>query len=182
MCIRDRDYTLQIAKGTASDPEAYRNALSGGSLPEIQLNPLEWDQRHTVNATVGYNSKRYGINFVGRYGSGLPFTPRRSEDITSLLTNADNKPPNFTVDMKSYYRMKMAGASWEFFLRIQNLFDTLNEVNVFNDTGRAGFTTDEARVKALNIATPVNSVHEYYTNATHFAEPRRVEVGVRVSL
>jgi len=176
------DYTLQIAKGTASDPEAYRNALSGGSLPEIQLNPLEWDQRHTVNATVGYNSKHYGINFIGRYGSGLPFTPRRSEDITSLLTNADNKPPNFTVDVKSYYRMKMAGASWEFFLRIQNLFDTLNEVNVFNDTGRAGFTTDEARVKALNVPTPVNSVHEYFTNATHFAEPRRVEVGVRVSL
>jgi len=176
------DYTLQIATGTASDPNAYRNAIAGGSAPEIQLNPLDWDQRHTVNASLGYNSKTYGINFLAKYGSGLPYTPRRSEDITSLLTNTEKKPANLTVDLNSYYRRKMFGGEWEFFLRIKNLFDALNETGVFDDTGRAGFTTDEARVKALNIKTPVNSVHEYFVDATHYSEPRRIEMGVRVSL
>ncbi len=176
------DYTLQIATGTASDPQAYRNAIAGGSAPEIQLNPLDWDQRHTVNATIGYNSPRGGINFIAKYGSGLPYTPRRSADITSLLTNSEIKPANFTVDVNTYFRRRLLGVNWEFFLRIKNLFDTLNEVNVFNDTGRAGFTTDEARVEALNIKTPVNSVHEYFVNATHYAEPRRVEIGMRVGL
>ena len=176
------DYTLQIARGTASDPEAYRNAISGGSEPEIQLNPLDWDQRHTINATVGYNTKVYGINFIGRYGSGLPYTPRLTEDITSLLTNAGVKPATFSIDTRGYYRTKFAGLSGEIYLRILNLLDNLNEVNVYNDTGRAGFTTDEERVEMLNIDTPVNSVHEYYTNSTHYSEPRRIEIGLRISL
>lgn len=176
------DYTFQIAKGTASDPNAYRNAISGGAEPEVQLNPLAWDQRHTVNATLGYNTRQYGINFIGRYGSGLPYTPRRSEDITSLLTNADVKPPTFRVDVRGFYRLYLRKFESEVFLRILNLFDTLNEVNVYNDTGRAGFTTDEERVEAINIKTPVNSVNEYFTNPTHYAEPRRIEIGVRVSL
>jgi len=176
------DYTLQIARGTASDPEAYRNAISGGSEPEIQLNPLDWDQRHTINATVGYNTKVYGINFIGRYGSGLPYTPRLTEDITSLLTNAGVKPATFSIDTRGYYRTKFAGLNGEIYLRILNLLDNLNEVNVYNDTGRAGFTTDEERVEMLNIDTPVNSVHEYYTNSTHYSEPRRIEIGLRISL
>ena len=176
------DYTLQIARGTASDPEAYRNAISGGSEPEIQLNPLDWDQRHTINATVGYNTKVYGINFIGRYGSGLPYTPRLTEDITSLLTNAGVKTATFSIDTRGYYRTKFAGLSGEIYLRILNLLDNLNEVNVYNDTGRAGFTTDEERVEMLNIDTPVNSVHEYYTNSTHYSEPRRIEIGLRISL
>jgi outer membrane receptor protein involved in Fe transport len=177
------DYTLQIAKGTASDPEAYRNAISGGNQPEIQLNPLDWDQRHTINGTVGYNHKNYGINFIGRWGSGLPYTPQSSEDITSLLTNAGTKPPTLTIDAKSYYRFTLSGRySVELFIRIQNLFDKLNEVNVYDETGRAGFTTDEARVEALNIKTPINSVHEWFTDPTYYSEPRRVEIGMRISI
>ncbi|MDD5765487.1 MAG: TonB-dependent receptor [Candidatus Marinimicrobia bacterium] len=176
------DYTLQIAKGTASDPEAYRNAVAGGSEPEIQLNPLSWDQRHTVNVTIGYNAQNYGINFIGRYGSGLPFTPQKSEDITSLLTNADSKPATYTVDMKAFYRVKFGKFDGEFFVRVQNLFDRLNETNVYDETGRAGFTTDEARVIALGVKTPVNSIHEYFVNPTYYSEPRRIEVGMRISL
>ncbi len=34
------DYTYQVAKGSASDPQEARNAVAGGSLPEVQLTPL----------------------------------------------------------------------------------------------------------------------------------------------
>jgi len=176
------DYTYQVAKGTASDPEAYRNATTSGAEPEIQLNPLDWDQRHTINVSAGYNTNRYSVGIIGQYGSGLPYTPRSSEDITSLLTNAGKKPATFNVDLRTSYRVNFFGTNAEFFMRIKNLFDTLNEVNVYDDTGRAGFTTDEERVKALNIKTPVNSVDEYYTNSTHYSEPRRVEFGLRISI
>lgn len=177
------DYTLQIAMGTASDPEAYRNAVAGGTEPEVQLNPLSWDQRHTVNGTVGYNAKNYGINFIGRWGSGLPYTPQSSEDITSLSTNSDTKPATFTVDSRMYYRFTLSGKfPMEIYLRIQNLFDTLNETNVYDETGRAGFTTDEARIEALNVSTPINSIHEWFTNSTYYSEPRRIELGMRISL
>lgn len=176
------DYTYQVAKGTASDPEAFRNALTGGADPEIQLNPLDWDQRHTINTSLGLNTDLYGVSFIGQYGSGLPYTPRRSKDITSLLTNADKKPATFTVDMRGYYKINLFGLQSEVFLRVLNLFDRLNEVGVYDDTGRAGFTTDEERIEALNIRTPVNSVHEYFIDPTHYSEPRRIEFGLRIDI
>jgi hypothetical protein len=63
------------------------------------------------------------------------------------------------------------------FLRIFNLFDTLNEVDVYNDTGRAGFTTDLERNRASNPPQNVNSIDEWYVNITHYSEPRRIEFG-----
>ncbi|MEA3500678.1 MAG: TonB-dependent receptor [Candidatus Marinimicrobia bacterium] len=174
------DYTFQIAKGTASDPAAYRNAVTGGSQPEIFLNPLDWDQRHTINLITGFNSKTYGFNFISRFGSGLPYTPRSTIDITSLSTNSQSKPSTFNVDVRAYYKIKLMGLKTELFCRINNLFDIKNETSVYDDTGRAGFTTDEERVEALNVPTPVNSIHEYYTNATHYSEPRRIEMGIKI--
>ncbi len=176
------DYTFQIAEGTASDPYAYMNAISGGSDPEIQLLPLAWDQRHTVNVVGGYNAAFWGVNAVANYGSGLPYTPRASEDITSLLENAETKPASFSLDVRGYYRIRVAGMQPELFLRITNLLDRLNEVGVYDDTGRAGFTGDLERVENLNLATPVNSIAEYFTNPYHYSEPRRIEIGVRINL
>lgn len=176
------DYTFQIAEGTASDPYAYMNAIAGGSDPEVQLQPLAWDQRHTVNVTGGYNTAFWGVNAIANYGSGLPYTPRASEDITSLLENSDTKPATFNVDVRGYYKIVFAGIEPELFIRITNLLDRLNEYGVFNDTGRAGFTGDQERVEALNVATPVNSIAEYYTIAGHYSEPRRIEIGMRISL
>lgn len=176
------DYTFQIAEGTASDPYAYMNAIAGGSDPEVQLLPLAWDQRHTVNVVGGYNTAFWGLNAVANYGSGLPYTPRTSEDITSLLENSDTKPATFNVDLRAYYRIRFAGLEPEFFIRITNLLDRLNEVAVFNDTGRAGFTGEQERVEALNVATPVNSIAEYFTIPYHYSEPRRIEIGMRINL
>ncbi len=173
------DYTFQIASGTASDPNAYRDAISGGNKPEIQLLPLSWDQRHTVNLTTGYNVKNYGFTFIGRYGSGLPYTPRSSQDITSLLTNSQTKPMTLNLDVRGYITLR---SKVELFFRVKNLFDRLNETGVYDDTGRAGFTTELERVEALNIPTPVNSIRQYFTNPTYYSEPRRIEIGMRVKI
>ncbi len=174
------DYTFQIAKGTASDPSAYMNAVAGGSQPEIFLNPLDWDQRHTINFITGFNSKNYGFNLISRFGSGLPYSPRRNVDITSLSTNSQSKPSTFNTDVRGYYKTKLLNFDTELFLRINNLFDNMNETGVYDDTGRAGFTTDQERVEALNVPTPVNSINEYYTNSTQYSEPRRIELGIRI--
>jgi len=177
------DYTFQIVKGTASDPDAYRNALIGGAEPEIQMKPLDWDQRHTVNATLGYNSYQgYGINLIGRYGSGLPYTPRLSKDITSLLTNSEKKQGTFNLDLHAYWQLSIFGLEPELFIRIKNVLDRKNELIVFNDTGRAGFTMDIDRVKATNVPTPINTIEEYFLDPGFYSEPRRIEFGLRINL
>jgi len=171
------DYTFQIAKGTASDPNQARNALAGGALPEVQLAPLSWDQRHTVNGTLGYNRPTWGISFIGRLGSGQPYTPRQGADVATIRENSQNKPTFWSVDTRLFKDFRFFQKRFSVFLRVFNLFDTLNEVNVYNDTGRAGFTTDLERNRASNPAQNTNTIDEWYVNITHYSEPRRIEFG-----
>ena len=172
------DYTFQIAKGSASDPSESRNALAGGSLPEVQLTPLAWDQRHTANATLTYFNNGWGGSLIAQYGSGYPYTPRRSEDITSLLTNSQFKPSTLNVDVRLHREIKIAGFKSTIFLRVFNLFDTKNETSVYDDTGRAGFTTDEERLRKTGTKEIVNTLSDWFTNASNYSEPRRIELGL----
>jgi outer membrane receptor for ferrienterochelin and colicin len=176
------DYTFQIVKGSNSDPEAARNALAGGKLPEIQLTSLDWDQRHTINASVSYSAKTYGGSVVLQWGSGLPFTPRASQDITTLLTNNQLKPNTINVDLKVYKDFRFGKYALTVFGKVYNLFDALNEIDVYKDTGSAGFTTDEQRDLKNNPPEFINTVRQWYTNPSYYSEPRRVEVGVTLGL
>ncbi|HAL56686.1 MAG TPA: hypothetical protein DCP63_09470 [Bacteroidetes bacterium] len=172
------DYTYQVAHGSASDPREARNAVAGGALPEVQLVPLGWDQRHTLNTTVSYTAAEWGVSFISQYGSGTPYTPRRSEDVTALLTNSQTKPQFFTIDGRAHYELKWDPMRFVVFVRVFNLLDTRNEVGVFDDTGRAGFTTDEDRTRRINPAQLVNSIEEYFRIPTFYSEPRRMEFGL----
>ena len=175
------DYTYQIAKGTNSNPEEARNALAGGALPEVQMVPLGWDQRHTVNVSVSYNADTWGASLIGQYGSGMPFTPRKTEDISSLLTNSQKKPQTYNVDLRAYKDFKISNYNLQVFLRIFNLLDTLNEYGVFDDTGRANTTMDIQRAKNQNTPEYVNTIDDYYTLPYFYSEPRRIEIGFSFS-
>ena len=174
------DYTFQIARGTASDPYAAQQAAARGDLPEVQLTPLSWDQRHTVNASVSYAGPSYGGSFILQYGSGMPYTPRRSIDITSLITNSQLKPSTVNADMRLYKTLSLGTLDFVLFMRIFNLFDTMNEIGVFDDTGRAGYTTDLERVRGQNTPEYINSIEQYFTIPTFYSEPRRIELGLNI--
>jgi len=174
------DYTYQVARGSASDPQEARNAKAGGALPEVQLVPLGWDQRHTLNATASYSSTNWGVSFIGQYGTGTPYTPRRSADVTTMLTNSQTKPEFFDLDGQAFYAVSLDRLRFVLFLRVFNLFDIRNETGVYDDTGRAGFTTDEARTLSINPLQAVNTVQEWYRIPTFYSEPRRVEFGLNI--
>ena len=96
------DYTFQQAKGTASDPfDAYNSSLSN-QFAEIYIIPLNWDQRHTVNATFYYDSKNWGLGLIGKIGSGQPYTPFISDNFSTLITNSKTKPMTSNVDLRTY--------------------------------------------------------------------------------
>ncbi len=174
------DYTYQEAEGTDSDPADAQKAVDGGALPEVQLIPLAWDQRHTLNASVSYAAERWGGSVIARFGSGLPYTPRKTEDISSILTNSDTKPQNLNIDLRAFYDFYIDEYKLTAFMRIFNLLDQLNEVNVYDDTGRAGETIDYTRARQTvnSRVRRYNTLDEWFTNATHYSEPRRVELGL----
>ncbi len=174
------DYTYQVAKGSASDPQEARNAVAGGSLPEVQLTPLGWDQRHTLNVTASYAARQWGASVIGKYGSGSPYTPRRSADVTSLLTNSQIKPAFFDVDLNAYYELTFDPLKFVFFARVINVLDIRNELSVYDDTGRAGFTTDQDRTLLTNPRQVVNTVAAWYRRPAYYSEPRRIELGMNL--
>ena len=175
------DYTFQISEGTASNPEDALDAENAGQLPEVQLIPLNWDQRHTVNLSLTYAASTWGGSVIFTYGSGLPYTPQYTSDISTLLTNSGTKPATNNVDIKLYKDFRFAGFGFSLFTRIFNLFDRLNEINVYDDTGRAGETIDKTNAEATNPPEYINTIDEWFTDATHYSEPRRIEFGLMVS-
>ncbi len=176
------DYTFQIAKATNSNPEAARNARAEGRDPEVQLTNVDWDQLHTLNANVSYSRRNWGGSLIFQYGSGQPFTPRAGADVSTLLTNSENKPGFVSLDLRAYYEVPLGGSrKANLFLRVFNLFDTLNEINVFDDTGDGRFTVDEVRARETGFPNVVNTKTDFYTNQTHFSEPRRIEIGMGVN-
>jgi hypothetical protein len=144
------------------------------------MTSLAWDQRHTLNITASYTGSSWGASAIGQYGSGVPYTPRATTDLSSMLTNSQTKPPYFDLDMQGYYQFNLQPVKLVVFVRIFNVFDIRNEVNVFNDSGRAGYTVDE--VQAVQSKTPqyVNSIAQWYTIPTNYSEPRRIEFGMNL--
>tara|TARA_B100000902_G_scaffold78968_1_gene83687 strand:- start:2498 stop:5290 length:2793 start_codon:yes stop_codon:yes gene_type:complete len=169
------DYTYQIAKGSASDPQQARNAIAGGSLPEIQLIPLNWDQRNTINLSMAYDRKNWGLSTIGQFGSGLPYTPLSTEDISSFVLNSGKKPLTWNIDLKGYFIPK---EGITLFLRAQNILDRLNQYNVYDDSGSAEFTRWKKIAESQNTGEPVNTITDWFQNETFYSNPRRIEIGI----
>jgi hypothetical protein len=172
------DYTFQISKGSASDPRQAQEALAGGALPEIQLVPLNWDQTNTLNASVSYNARNWGGSAIAQYGSGLPYTPLSLQDISALVRNSARKPATWNIDLRSYYRLVLGNHGMTFFMRIENLFDHLNQYTVYDDSGVADKTNQIQIAKDQNTIEFINTIDEWYTNETYYSRPRRIEFGV----
>ena len=172
------DYTLQSAVGTASDPFQAQNAISNNQLPEIQIVPLDWDQTHTLNATLGLSKPSLGnLSMIARFGSGLPYTPESSIDISSLLYNSSRKPVTHSVDLRASRDITFNKYKINLFLRIKNLFDHLNENIVYNDSGEAGYTRKLGIAESQNTDEAINTLDDWFNNETFYSNPRRVEIG-----
>ena len=174
------DYTLQSAKGNASDPNRVRNLIASNIQPEVQLIPLDWDQTHTLNVSLNYTDPaQWGGSVLFQYGSGFPYTPNQSMQLSKLLSNSEVKPYTLSVDLKMYYDLMLLNTlKLSVFARVYNLFDTENQLNVYNDSGTADFTIEEYIRHRNNSPEIINSIDVYFRNPTYYSEPRRVELGI----
>ncbi|MCA9739984.1 MAG: carboxypeptidase-like regulatory domain-containing protein [Deferribacteres bacterium] len=171
------NYTFQVAEGTNSDPNAEFSSLQNGNEPTRQITPLDWDQRHTFNAFLNFGKTGWGVNLLGRYGSGLPYTPniqvasRLGQNLSNtLLLNSRRRPSTFSFDIKAYKDIKLGMFKATAFFNIFNVFDRRNEVRVFGTTGKADETLD------------IDLPHDfgYFVRPDHFSEPREVQIGLEL--
>jgi len=175
------DYTFQIAQGNASDPNSVflDYETDPPRQPQTQLAPLDWDRRHSLNVTTTIGELTdYTVTFIGKLGSGLPFTPAFQNQRTGLL-NSETRPTIVTVDMYATKYFDFFDHPLNIFLKVYNLFDARNELDVFTDTGRAGYS-----IEANFSGAPrgINSIQEFYTRPEFYSAPRQVVLGIGVSI
>ena len=170
------DYTYQIAEGNSSDPNAVYWDARANREPEKLLLPLDWDQTHTINGAIqlGYTEK-WGLSLLGRYGTGFPYTPSY-EGIRIARENCERKPARYNIDLRAYYNFKLSDLKLSMFLNIYNLTDRMNELDVYTDTGRAGYSL----IPSPGVIRGVNTLEEYLIRPNFYSAPRYFTVGVSV--
>ena len=157
-------YTYSVAKGKGSSRNLgyltyYRQQ------PEVtESHPLNWDQRHIVSAALDiqlpFNS---AVNFVGRYGSGLPYTPNPRAPIKPAV-NSKRYPATYNVDVLASKRSQIGGLTYTFFADIRNIFNTKNLNNILD-----AVTYDRYGI-------PLTA--QKHTSPFSWSSPRLVMVGV----
>ncbi|MDZ7332701.1 MAG: TonB-dependent receptor [candidate division KSB1 bacterium] len=175
------DYTFQIVEGTNSNPEEEFYSQQGGAEPTKFLTPLDWDQRHTLNANLFVGGNTWGASFISRFNTGQPYTPvsvtatRTGQSILAgLPDNSRNKPNIFTVDFNIYKNVRFRNLNFQLFMKIFNLFDAENPIVVYGDTGRPDYTL-------LLLSQAAQADPTWFDNPSFYSEPRRVQVGTRIS-
>ena len=176
------DYTYSISEGNASDPAAAFYDEQANIEPEKVLVPLDWDQRHTLNATMTYHPiKNSGISVVFSYGSGLPYTTEYIGVRTSFENNA-REPATYNLDMRSYYNFILLNKfQISAHINVYNLFDIRNELTVYNDTGRSNYTLLPTYTPQIS-GPGFNTLDEYLVRPDFYSSPRQVKIGFSLSL
>ncbi len=120
------NYTYSVAKGKGSTRNLgyltyYRQQ------PEVtESHPLAWDQRHVLSGTLDIQLPfDAAINFIGNYGSGLPYTPNPRAPIKPEI-NSKRYPPTYNVDALISKRSRIGGLVYTLFVDIRNIFNTKN--------------------------------------------------------
>ncbi len=178
------DYTYQIAEGDNDDPSAaFFNFLSGRET-DLEVIPLDFDQRHIISSTVTISDPAsWGISLIGRYTTGYPYSPVLLDQNIDELPRSGRKPAQIKLDAHLYKNVQFGAAQFRVFAKIFNALDVMNENYVFDDTGRATYSlSDERNLHATwepGYGLPgVHGLDEWDTRPHYFSSPREVRLGV----
>ncbi len=176
------NYTLQFTRGNADNPLQTFSRAGASKDPVKRLIVMSWDQRHTLNLTVGWHQKRWGFSTTGYYNSGAPYSwapisLSRLADI-NFAPNNDYRPAQLSVDLSANYTFPLGDRrSVKLYFLGFNILDRLNEVFVNPTTGRA--------YTAIVLPSDINShrqdFNDYFDrirNPGQYAAPRYLKFGV----
>jgi outer membrane receptor protein involved in Fe transport len=181
------DYTFQVSEGNDVNADAFFIDLLSGRQNERTIVFLDWDQTHTLNATVAVGHfNDWNVSMIGRIGTGLPYTPFVTDNLIGLRRNSDRKPAQFSVDLLAEKEFSFSNYVFTLFLRVYNLLDNLNERIVYEDTGTAAYTLSEKRGagstvdRYVGVVPGVHSSDDYFNRPQYYREPREVRAGISI--
>lgn len=223
------NYTLSDAEGTGSNETSYLAAVEQSSFPPKTINPLDFAQAHVGSIVLDYRFGRndggpilqeLGANFLLSFNSGHPFTRVNIAglgqvspydagvdymlDTRSRLAaeprGSSTTPWNFNVDFeldKTFRLLDKLGAN--VYMRVTNLFNTRNVINVYQLTGSAeddGFISNPelagpfinaanrgAKYVALYNAINIENGQSYWDSIglQLWGQPRQIFFGIKLT-
>lgn len=186
------DYTFQNAEGSNSNPDEEFGSILDNSEPRRSIIPLNWDQRHTLNASTYTSFRGWGGHILIQYGSGYPYTPFYTSSSLQgqtlanvLIQNSRRKQPTINFDLKLFKNIKIENfANGRVYLTINNLFDTRNEITIWGDTGRSSGTAEQTLAEENDDGNPLrpNTISDYYNHPEWYSNPRNIQLGLQISL
>ncbi len=181
------DYTFMVGNGNESDANNIaiaRGATAGGFIREAekQVLPLDWDQRHSFNGTLTISEPTdWTVSFIGRFATGQPYTPEPIRlDVNTKFKNTERKPLQWSIDMNASKSLHFFGFETAIFLRVFNIFDVKNEINVHPVTGRADTDYRFPTVVQYeqNQLVDLFTLRDVDIHQDWYAPPRRILMGI----
>ncbi|NQV14696.1 TonB-dependent receptor [bacterium] len=178
------NYTLQYTRGNSDSPYQSFDREGNSQDPVNKLIPMSWDQRHTINGTLGYSGDGYGISMTGYFNSGAPYTffPQGESILgnINLYPNNAYRPIRYHADMSAFYELKLIGdTKLRFDLSVYNILDRLNENWVNGETGRA-YTAIIDESDIANFKSDFSKYYETYQDPSAFSAPRQIKLGMGI--
>jgi len=119
-------YTYSVAKGKGSSRNLGYLTYYRQQPDVTESHPLAWDQRHIFSGTLDIQLPfDAAVNFIGSYGSGLPYTPNPRAPIKPDI-NSKRYPATYNVDALISKRSRIGGLTYTLFVDIRNVFNTKN--------------------------------------------------------
>ena len=176
------NYTLQYTRGNSDNPTQTFNRAGDSRDPIPTLIPMSWDQRHTFNITVGYNTPDYGVTATGYYFSGTPYTwsPITENRVANINLYPNNSYQRATngVDLTGYVNLfNLDRLNFQFEFSVYNLFDQLNENWVNPNTGRA-YTGVIQPSDLTSHHSDFNEYTDQIKNPSMYGPPRLIKLGL----
>jgi hypothetical protein len=180
------DYTFQSAEGTYSNPNDEYNSIASNQAPVLALLPLNFDQKHTFNVQIIYGISDWFISLIGRYWTGLPYTPSAPEGagtvgssaVTGYTTNSARLPNQKIVDLSISKSFRLySKLDVQVFVNVYNLLDQRDATAVYSDSGSPDYTTTNEVARPYN-SLRVSTVEDYVNQPSWYTAPRQVQVGL----
>jgi len=193
-------YSYLIARGIGSNAlEPYYTYLTSveDTLAPVTEYPLDFDQRHTLTAVVDFRVPYqrnlsvlgvgipggWGINTVGHYGSGLPYTITDVDGNRLGERNEGRLPAYYTVDMRfnKDFRFSKGRYILSFFVEADNVFDRRNVIDVYSLTGRAdydGFTPTATLALSAEELEYYDRLYDH--DPQNYSPPRTIRTGLEL--
>ncbi len=174
------DYTLQFAYGSSAISGDAFQRVEAGLGETLSLTRLDWDRRHSLNATVTYTPMPgMNVTMVNRLNSGNPYTTVRNF-VSSYVRNNKDRPYFYLADLRMYYKPAFIKQNVSLLVQVENLFDQIPEYGIYADSGNAYETIDKERNRG-SILQGLNTLDDFFYRQDFLGAPRRASIGLNLN-